>query len=78
MVVSQPGPPPALKLATVVGNSSPAHGNLTLNADGSFTYAPNANFNGQDSFTYNATDGNGGYAAATVTITIREGQWEMG
>ena len=63
---------------TVVGYSSPAHGNLTLNADGSFTYAPNANFNGQDSFTYNATDGNGGYAAATVTITIREGQWEMG
>ena len=37
--------------------SGPAHGTLTLNADGSFTYTPDANFNGPDSFTYKANDG---------------------
>ncbi|MGI0048537.1 MAG: Ig-like domain-containing protein, partial [Nitrososphaera sp.] len=33
------------------------NGVLVLNANGSFTYAPDANFNGVDSFTYNANDG---------------------
>ena len=37
--------------------SGPAHGSLTLNADGSFTYTPAANYNGPDSFTYKANDG---------------------
>ena len=36
--------------ATLV--SEPAHGHLSLNADGSFTYMPDANFNGTDQFTY--------------------------
>ncbi|WP_460242372.1 tandem-95 repeat protein, partial [Aurantivibrio infirmus] len=47
-----------------------ANGTLTLNADGTFTYVPNANFNGTDSFVYEASDGNGGTAQATVTITV--------
>ena len=37
--------------------SGPSNGMLTLNADGSFSYTPNANFNGEDSFTYMANDG---------------------
>src|SRR6185369_16455161 len=37
--------------------SGPAHGALTLNADGSFTYTPSADYNGPDSFTYRANDG---------------------
>ena len=36
------------------GPRLPANGSLTLNADGSFTYTPNANFTGSDSFTYKA------------------------
>ncbi len=36
---------------------TPQHGTLTLNADGSFSYTPDANFNGTDSFTYKANDG---------------------
>jgi VCBS repeat-containing protein len=48
----------------------PSHGSLTLNADGSFTYAPDADFTGDDSFTYKATDGALQSAAATVTITV--------
>ena len=42
---------------TAVLVSGPSHGTLTLNANGSFTYTPNANFNGTDSFTYRASDG---------------------
>jgi VCBS repeat-containing protein len=51
--------------------SGPTNGQLTLNADGSFTYTPNANFSGTDSFTYKAIDSSNGEASATVTVTIR-------
>jgi VCBS repeat-containing protein len=54
--------------AVLVGG--PANGTLTLNADGSFTYTPNANFNGTDTFTYKANDGTADSGAATVTITV--------
>src|SRR5205823_4843610 len=42
---------------TAILVSSPSNGGLTLNADGSFTYTPNANFNGTDTFSYKANDG---------------------
>src|SRR5262249_22029364 len=48
----------------------PGHGKLTLNADGSFTYTPDANFNGTDSFTYKASDGERDSGTATVSITV--------
>ena len=48
---------------------APSHGTLTLNADGSFTYTPDANFAGSDSFTYSANDGvNQSTAAVTITV----------
>src|SRR5205814_5784119 len=50
--------------------SSPAHGALTLNSDGSFSYTPAADYNGSDSFTYKANDGNLDSAVATVSITV--------
>src|SRR5947208_1887402 len=37
--------------------SQPSHGTLTFDKDGAFTYTPAANFNGTDSFTYEAIDG---------------------
>src|SRR5206468_2724480 len=46
------------------------HGSLTLNADGSFSYSPAANYNGPDSFTYKATDGCTTSAVATASITV--------
>ena len=52
--------------------SDPAHGSVTLNADGSYTYTPAANFTGADSFTYTVSDGHGGTATATVTITVAD------
>ena len=36
--------------------SGPADGTVTLNANGSFTYTPGANFNGSDAFTYRVCD----------------------
>ena len=56
-----------LSAALVAG---PAHGTLTLNADGSFVYTPAANYNGPDSFVYRATDGQTYSAPATVTVTV--------
>ena len=41
--------------AALVG--SPSNGSLALNADGSFSYQPNEDFVGRDSFTYAANDG---------------------
>jgi VCBS repeat-containing protein len=49
--------------------STPDHGNLTTNGNGSFTYTPDADFNGTDTFTYEAFDG-AASSTATVTITI--------
>lgn len=46
----------------------PAHGRLTLNADGSFTYIPEANYHGPITFTYLAKDGGSNSSPATVTI----------
>jgi beta-lactamase regulating signal transducer with metallopeptidase domain len=45
-------------------------GTLTLGSDGSFTYAPDRDFFGTDSFVYQVSDGNGGTDMATVTITV--------
>jgi len=42
---------------TAIVVSAPAHGALTLNANGGFSYTPAANYNGPDSFTYRANDG---------------------
>jgi VCBS repeat-containing protein len=54
--------------ATVV--TPPANGTLNLNANGSFFFTPAANYVGNDSFTYRASDGSAFSAAATVTLTI--------
>jgi VCBS repeat-containing protein len=50
--------------------TGPAHGTLTVNPDGSFTYTPDKDYNGPDSFTYQADDGKGGVTPATVNITV--------
>jgi hypothetical protein len=50
--------------------AGPAHGALTLNADGSFTYTPSPGFSGTDSFTYQANDGQLTSNVATVSIVV--------
>ncbi|MHA1939989.1 MAG: Ig-like domain-containing protein, partial [Candidatus Thorarchaeota archaeon] len=49
--------------------TGPLHGSLDFNVDGSFTYAPNPDWYGVDSFTYQALDGML-TDTATVTITV--------
>ena len=55
---------------TVSVGTGPQHGSLTLNADGSFTYAPTGDYHGADEFTYTVSDGQGGTAVGTVNITV--------
>jgi len=50
--------------------SNPIHGSLNLASDGSFTYTPDGDFNGSDSFNYRATDGIAVSNIATVTLTV--------
>ena len=50
--------------------SNPAHGTVSVNPDGSYTYTPNANYNGNDSFDVLVDDGHGGTAIAVVDIVI--------
>src|SRR5262249_48608969 len=55
---------------TAVVVAGPAAGGLMLNAAGSLTYTPAANYNGPDSFTYKANDGTLDSNVATVAITV--------
>ncbi|WP_010232327.1 cadherin-like domain-containing protein, partial [Gillisia marina] len=55
---------------TIISNTNPSNGIVVLNENGTFTYTPNANYNGQDSFEYTISDGNGGIDTATVLITV--------
>jgi hypothetical protein len=81
---TEPGTPVTLNLLandtdidgdtiTVLKATNPANGSITGNANGTFTYTPNAGFEGTDSFTYTITDGNGGQDTATVFISVGDG-----
>ncbi|MDX1947811.1 MAG: Ig-like domain-containing protein, partial [Pirellulaceae bacterium] len=52
----------------LVGQAS--HGQVTLLANGSYSYIPTANFHGTDSFTYRLGDGTSFSNAVTVTISV--------
>jgi Zn-dependent metalloprotease len=51
-------------------SSNPRHGQLTFNDDGSFEYIPASNFNGTDSFSYQAHDGLASTRTATVILNV--------
>ena len=55
---------------TVQSNTTPSHGTVTQNADGSFTYTPDTDYSGPDSYTYTIVDGIGQTSTATVHITV--------
>ena len=50
--------------------TDPANGDVVFNADGSYTYTPDAGWSGIDSFTYQICDVDGDCDPATVTITV--------
>lgn len=55
---------------TAIVVTNPANGELTLNEDGSFTYTPDHDFFGVDTFTYKVNDGRLDSNIGTVTITV--------
>ena len=57
-------------VATPVTDGVSQYGTYTINADGTFTYAPNAGFVGVDSFHYTATDSSGISTVGTIIINV--------
>jgi VCBS repeat-containing protein len=55
---------------TATKTASPAHGTVTVNADGTFDYQATSGFSGTDTFSYKASDGRLSSAAATVTLNV--------
>ncbi|WP_313305939.1 retention module-containing protein [Stutzerimonas balearica] len=55
---------------TIASVTSGAGGTAVLNADGSVTFTPNANFNGTADFSYTVSDGTQISAPATVTVEV--------
>ncbi len=56
-------------LTVVAGTYETDHGSVTISEDGSFTYTPEADYNGEDSFTYTVSDGTV-TDTGTVTLTV--------
>lgn len=54
---------------TVTGANA-GNGSVTVNADGTLTYEPAADFNGTDTIEYAITDPDGNTAIGTVTVTV--------
>ncbi len=50
--------------------AGPAHGTVTLGADGRYVYTPQQEYSGDDSFTYVASDGLTNSSAASVMIRV--------
>ena len=59
----------ALSFAVAEGGA-PGSGSVVLNPDGTYTYTPDPDFHGTDSFTYVVSDGRGGTTTATVTVEV--------
>jgi len=55
---------------TVLSITQPSNGMAVLNPDQTVTYTPDPDWNGTDRFTYLLSDGRGGTATGTVTITV--------
>ncbi|PFG34476.1 hypothetical protein ATL42_2386 [Sanguibacter antarcticus] len=62
---------PAGKPLTATKLTDTEHGTVTMGSDGVFVYTPDKDFNGPDSFTYEASDGTIVSAPATVRISVR-------
>src|SRR5207302_10340287 len=55
---------------TIASVTNGTGGTAVLNAGGTVTFTPNANFNGAASFSYTATDGLASSNTATVTVNV--------
>ena len=63
----------SLVASTVEVASAPANGSTTVNEDGTIDYTPNAQFSGEDSFTYTVREASGTTAEETmVSIVVND------
>ncbi len=62
---------------TAVVDTLPSHGTVTLNADGSFEYTPDAGWAGTETFTYKVASSSGVTGPATVTIEVHPAAAEL-
>ncbi|WP_156490292.1 tandem-95 repeat protein, partial [Oleiphilus sp. HI0086] len=53
-----------------ISSASASNGAVAINGDGTLSYAPNSDFNGLDSISYEVSDGNGGTATSSVSVTV--------
>jgi len=56
--------------ALTVASASASNGTVVINANGSLSYTPTLNFNGNDLINYSINDGNGGSDSATVSLSV--------
>lgn len=61
---------PVLEVATVELVDGVSHGTLSLSANGEFTYTPNANYSGADSFRYQLRSASGLSVPMVVSLTV--------
>ena len=54
---------------TASPKTQPANGSVTVDTNGNLVYTPDPNFDGEDTFTYTASDGDKA-TTATVTVTV--------
>src|SRR5262249_32699559 len=60
-------------ITAVAGTFATAHGSVTIASDGSYTYTPNANYIGSDSFTFTAQTVDDS-TSGTVNVTVNPAQ----
>ncbi len=61
---------------SVTSSTPPSHGAANVNSDGTFTYVPESDYSGADSFTYTAYKSDD-HTTATATVNITVGSWAV-
>ena len=75
LTVTDFGASTGLETAAGLAGASAQGGNLTVNANGSFSYDPPPGYTGSDTFRYRVRNGVGGSAIGTVTVTVSGMIW---
>jgi len=77
VLTNDPEDPDGDPVTIVLDGTAPSHGTVELLEDGSFTYTPDEGYVGEDTFTYDVTDGQvdalGDPVVATATVTVSMG-----